>query len=144
MAARDLITARACAGALLFVVGAALLTSRAYGEAAPGQNQAVGQPKLSLRVAYFGDLGSERGKDFTRFLQSHFANVNQAELSSFTEKSAPNYDVVILDYDELKVENNRIQMPPIAVSRAYSRPVITIGATGAMVCGRLGLKTGYL
>jgi hypothetical protein len=35
-------------------------------------------------------------------------------------------------------------MPKTVVSKQYNRPTVTIGATGALVCERLRLKTGYL
>jgi hypothetical protein len=100
--------------------------------------------KINLSVAYYGQLQSARGKDFVSFLNQHFTKVNQCELISFNPKEAAACDVALLDYDELKIVTNHIQMPPIPFDSSYSRPMMTLGATGAMVCQRLRLKTGYL
>ena len=101
-------------------------------------------PKIELRVIYFGHPQTPRAKDFVGFLEEHFSKVGQGNLDTFRESEAAGYDVTILDYDELKVVTNHIQMPKIIVSTQYNRPTVTIGATGAMVCERLRLKTGYL
>jgi hypothetical protein len=112
----------------------------AWCQAAAGAEAA----KIELSVVYYGQLQSARGKDFVSFLGQHFTKVAQRELTAFSAKESAAYDVAILDYDELKVVNNHIQMPPIPFDSSYSRPMMTLGATGAMVCQRLRLKTGYL
>ncbi len=104
----------------------------------------TGSSKIELRVIYFGHPQSARANDFVGFLEKHFTKVSQGDLDTFRESEAADYDVTILDYDELKVVNNRIQWPKKIVSKQYSRPTLTIGATGALVSERLGLKTGYL
>jgi hypothetical protein len=101
-------------------------------------------PKIALRVIYFGHPQTPRAKDFVELLEQHFAKVGQGDLDTFGESDAAGYDVTILDYDELKVVNDRIESPKKIVSRQYPHPTITIGATGALVCDRLRLKTGYL
>ena len=101
-------------------------------------------PKIGLRVIYLGHPQSPRARDFVGFLEKHFRKVGQGDLDTFRESDGASYDVTILDYDELKVVNNHIRMPKTIVSRQYLRPTVTIGATGALVCERLGLKTGYL
>jgi len=101
-------------------------------------------PKIDLRVIYFGHPQSLRARDFVEFLERHFSKVGQGDLDTFRESEAAGYDVTILDYDELRIVNDHIQMPKSVVSKQYVRPTVTIGATGAMVCQRLGLKTGYL
>jgi hypothetical protein len=100
--------------------------------------------KSPLRVGYFGRLQTARGKDFVAFLEQHFAAVGQSELTEFRQSEAERFNVVILDYDEVKIVNNRIQMPEVQLDRRFARPTVTIGATGALVCDRLRLKTGYL
>lgn len=101
-------------------------------------------PKTDVRVIYFGHLQSARAQDFVGFLEKHFSKVGQGDLDTFRESEAAGYDVTILDYDEVKVVTNHIQMPKTIVSKKYLRPTVTIGATGALVCEQLGLKTGYL
>jgi hypothetical protein len=124
---------------LILAVGACftLAASAAGGVDAP-------PPKIGLRVIYFGHPQSPRARDFVGFLEQHFIKVGQGDLNTFRESEGAGYDVTILDYGELKVVTNHIQMPKTIVSKQYLRPTVTIGATGALVCERLGLKTGYL
>ena len=110
--------------------------------AAGGMDSAF--PKIDLRVIYFGHPQSPRARDFVEFLEKHFSKVGQGDLDTFRESEAAGYDVTNLDYDEVKIVTNYIQMPKAIVSKQYHRPTVTIGATGALVCERLGLKTGYL
>ncbi len=100
--------------------------------------------KLPLRVIYFGQLQSGRGEDFVGFLESHFTKVGRGELGAFRPEAAKDYDVVIMDYGELTVTKNGIQTPPIPFGTGYSRATMMLGATGALVGGQMGLKTGYL
>jgi cephalosporin-C deacetylase len=110
----------------------------ARGEAPPASD------RIKLRVFYAGQPGSERQKDFVEFLKKHFTTVSEGDLTNFRDGDPTAHQVFILDYDELRVVSNRIQMPPIRLDKSFSRPTITVGATGAMVCDRLRLKTGYL
>jgi hypothetical protein len=100
--------------------------------------------KEPLRVIYFGELKSARGKDFVSFLESHFVKVGSGELAKFRPAAANDYDVVIMDYGEVKVANNRIQLPDVPFGKGYSRPTMMLGASGALMCGNMGLKTAYL
>ncbi len=112
--------------------------------AEPDTPAKTAEDKPSLRVIYFGKPQSARQKDFVGFLRQHFVKVDRGDLAAFSEKEAEGYDVVLLDYDELRIANNAIQMPRIPFTAKCSRPIMTLGATGALVCERLRLKTGYL
>ncbi len=111
---------------------------------AHASESSVVPPKINLRVIYFGEEGAAREKDFAAFLTNHFAVVGTGNLEEFQETKAKGYDVVILDYGEVKISGNRIEMPKKIVSRSFSRPTMTLGATGGLVSGRLRLKTDYL
>jgi hypothetical protein len=124
---------------LILAVGAFLILPTSTAEGADAAT-----PRINLRVIYFGQPQSPRARDFVGFLEKHFSKVGQGDLDTFRESDAASYDVTLLDYDELKVVNNHIQMPKIIVNRQYLRPTVTIGATGALVCEQLRLKTGYL
>jgi hypothetical protein len=100
--------------------------------------------KISLRVLYVGEPGTEREKDFVGFLEKHFAKVGKADLEKVEAKDGDGFDVVIVDYSGLTIKGNAIITPRVAFGRGYSRPILTIGAAGALVCDNLGLKTGYL
>jgi hypothetical protein len=107
--------------------------------------QAAGAPaKINLRILYAGEPQSVREKDFVSFLKAHFVSVDNMDLTAFREQDAGRYDAVVLDYGELKITNRTITTPKTAFSKSYSRPTMTLGAAGGMVCSRLRLKTGYL
>jgi hypothetical protein len=102
------------------------------------------QGKISLAVLYVGYPQTSREKDFVDFLEKHFVKVGRGNLDAFRESDVEGYDAVILDYGELKIVKNAIQTPKLPFRDGYSRPTLTIGATGALVCNMLKLKTGYL
>lgn len=96
-----------------------------------------------MRILYAGHQGSIRETDFVGFLEKYFTEVKAAELTKFTAKQADGYDVIILDYDTDDPGSN----PELLInelSKNYSRPTLTVGVAGAMLCGRMKLKTGYL
>ena len=98
---------------------------------------AAGQ-KIGLRVLYAGHPDSERERDFVEFLEKHFVKVRKGDLAKFVEEQAKDYDVVIMDYDGAGFESPRPQ-----IDRGYTRSTVTVGVTGAFICGNLGLKTDY-
>jgi hypothetical protein len=100
--------------------------------------------KVKLRVLYVGHPDSDREKDFVGLLEKHFVKVGKADLEKFEVQDAKDYDVTIADYSGLTIKGNTILTPRMPFGVLYSRPVLTIGAAGALVSGSLGLKTGYL
>jgi len=104
-----------------------------------GSCAAPPERKNELRVLYAGHSGTPREKDFLGFLEEHFVKVGKRDLAKFTEEQAEAFDVVILDYD-----GDGFNSPRPKLSRDYSRATVTLGVTGALLCGWLGLKTGYL
>jgi hypothetical protein len=92
-----------------------------------------------LRLLYVGHPGSDREKDFVQFLGAHFATVKTGDLSAFKEKDAEGYDVTILDYD-----GDGFKAPHPRISPGFSKPLVTVGVAGGLMCDRCGLKTGYL
>jgi hypothetical protein len=109
-----------------------------------GEGVKAGTEQVKLRVVYVGYPGTEREKDFVGFLEKHFTKVGKADLAKVEVKDAEGFDVVVLDYGELIIKGNAIVSPRVVFGREHSRPVLTIGAAGALVCDSLGLKTGYL
>ena len=101
--------------------------------------QAGAAEKLGLRVLYVGHPGSDREKDFTDFLTPHFELLETGALGSFEENQADNFDVVIFDYD-----GDAFKAPRPNISPPYSRPTVTIGVIGALICDGQNLKQGYL
>ncbi len=124
----------------VFVVAAATFC---YLVTCEGEAVKAGGGKLDLRVLYIGYPGTEREKDFVGFLEKHFAKVGKGDLNKFDVKDAEGFDVVVLDYDGLSVEDNVTRMPRVPFDRSYTRPTVTMSAVGALACDQLGLKTGY-
>lgn len=95
--------------------------------------------KIDLRILYAGHPGSEREKDFVEFLSKNFTVVEMADLSHFHESFAEDFDVTILDYD-----GDGFKAPRPRLSSGFTRPVVTLGVPGALMCLGWNLKTGYL
>ncbi|MBN2181632.1 MAG: hypothetical protein JW715_06940 [Sedimentisphaerales bacterium] len=95
--------------------------------------------KIDLRILYVSNPDSSREKDFIDFLSKHFAVVQTGDLKVYKETDSKDFDVTILDYD-----GDGFKSPKPRISPGFSRPVITVGVTGALICDQLSLKTGYL
>jgi hypothetical protein len=95
--------------------------------------------KTDLRILYISNPQSARAKDFLDFLSKHFAAVQTGDLKTFRETDSKDFDVTIFDYD-----GDGFESPRVRISRDFSRPVVTVGVTGAFICDNLSLKTGYL
>jgi hypothetical protein len=95
--------------------------------------------KIGLKVLYVGRPGSDREKDFTGFLKPNFELVKTADLGGFEENQADEFDVVIFDYD-----GDAFKAPRPNISPAYSRPTVTLGVIGALICDGQNIKQGYL
>ena len=107
-------------------------------EAPPGE-------KTPLKILYVGLSDTERAKDFTTFLSKHFANVTCADLYTFKEEQTQGGDVVILDKDGIQWgSEGGSPLSELKVSRAYTKPTVSLGIPGAFWTSRMDLKTGYM
>jgi len=113
-----------------------------------------------LRMLYVGHPGSDREKDFVQFLGQHFETVKTADLNAFAQngfknKDVEGFDVAILDYDGDGFKTPRPMVLPRFLDAGaksspsmaglwFTRPLITVGVAGGLMCDRWGLKTGYL
>ena len=93
----------------------------------------------SLKILYAGQPGSDRERDFVAFLRVHFDVVQTGNARTFRETDTQGFDVTLLDGDWTEFHEPRPE-----VSESFSRPVITLGAPGALLCSSWRLKTGYL
>jgi hypothetical protein len=98
-----------------------------------------GSGAAGLRVFYAGHPEGEREKDFVQFLSKHFKQVGTGDLVKFKEEQAEYFDVVILDYD-----GDGFKAPRPKLSPEYTRPTMTIGVAGSVICSNMSLKTEYL
>jgi hypothetical protein len=97
------------------------------------------QVSRSLKILYAGRPGSEREKYFVAFLQKHFDTVQTGNLETFQEADTRGFDVTLLDWDW-----NEFEGPKPVISEGFSRPIMTLGVPGGLICDRWRLKTGYL
>jgi hypothetical protein len=105
-------------------------------QAAPAQADAY---KSKLRILYAGRPGSDRETDFVGFLKKYFDVVQTGDLRTFKEADTQGFDVTLLDWD-----TNEFKGPRPQISESFSRPLITLGVPGALICSHWRLKTGYL
>jgi hypothetical protein len=115
---------------------ALLVGSTSYAQA---QSPPAAAEMGKLRILYVGHPRSDREKDFVQFLGVHFATVKTADLTAFKEKDTEGFDVTILDYD-----GDGFKAPRPAISPGFSRPLVTVGVVGGLMCSQWRLKTGYL
>ncbi len=120
--------------AAVLVILSAGTWSHAQSQSAPSAGK-VGK----LRILYAGHPGSDREKDFVAFLKKYFDVAQTGNLETFKEADTHGFDVTILDWDLPVLEG-----PCPALSEDFSRPVITLGVHGSMLCSRWRLKTTYL
>jgi hypothetical protein len=111
-----------------------LLTSLSLLAGEPAWNQ-----KLPLHILYVGHPEAERTSDFVSFLKEHFQEVDTADLGQFQPKQKLNADVVVVDYD-----GDGFKAPRFSIPTGYSKPTVTIGVVGGLICSQSGLKTGYM
>jgi len=97
--------------------------------------------KIRLRILYFGHPDSPRERDFVAFLCKHFKDVQTGDLAEFEEARTKGFDVVILDHD---AEGFKGPWSRATISRQYTRPTVTVGVPGSLICESLRLKMGYL
>ena len=97
------------------------------------------QLNRSLKILYAGRPDSDREKDFVVFLKKYFDVVQTGNLQTFKEGDTQGFDVMLLDWNP-----NAIEGPTPTVSPSFSRPVITLGIRGALICRQWRLRTGYL
>ncbi len=120
---------------VLVAVVSLLLLTPAFVLTAPSASQS----KLPLHILYAGRPGAERTADFVGFLKDHFREVDTADLKQLRLDRKLDADVILLDYD-----GDGFKAPRVTFPKGYSKPTITIGVAGALICDGNTLKTGYL
>jgi len=122
------------------IATAALLAVLSAGARSRAQSQSASPTGevSKLRILYAGRPGSDREKGFVTFLQEHFDTVRTGDLRTFQEADTRNVDVTLLDWDW-----NELNGPRPRLSESFSRPVMTLGVPGGVICDNWRLKTGY-
>jgi len=116
----------------LLLVGVGIGAGRTAAQTPPAK-------KMALKVLYVGSPASDREKDFVAFLGKYFSEVKTLGLEQFSPAAAEKSDVVLLDY-----EGDGFKGPQPALPQSYTKPTVTLGVKGGLICSRLRLKTGYL
>ena len=111
----------------------AITISQAQSPSAPATGEIS-----KLRILYAGHPGTDREKDFVGFLKKYFDVVQTGNLKTFKEADAEGFDVTLLDWDW-----NAFEEPGPKISESFSRPVVTLGTAGALMCRSWHLKTAY-
>jgi hypothetical protein len=128
-------TGRAAAFAVLLLVLPAGVASSSQ---SPSSAPAVAEGS-KLRLLYMGRPGTDREKDFVGFLKKYFDVVQTGNLQTFKEADTQGFDVTLLDWDW-----NEFKGPRPKLSENFSRPLMTLGVPGGLICSQWRLKTGYL
>jgi hypothetical protein len=123
------------------VVCLAILVGTTFCQAVSQVEPTSANPQLNrgLKILYAGRPDSDREKDFVSFLKQYFEVVQTGNLETFQESDTQGFDVTLLDWDR-----NEFEGPRPKISESFSRPLITLGVPGGMICNEWRLKTGYL
>ena len=122
------------------VVSATLLLILWAGTSSHAQSPAAAAAEISkLRILYAGRPGSDREKDFVGFLKKYFEVVQTGNAETFTETDTRGFDVTLLDGRWSGTHESR----PM-ISESFSRPLMTLGVPGALICSDWRLKIGHL
>ncbi|HEU4418530.1 MAG TPA: hypothetical protein VFT55_06295 [Planctomycetota bacterium] len=97
---------------------------------------AAQDPSLNpaLHVAFVGDLESERGADFVKFLRQHFARVDSVERSKCTPDQLRTAHVIVLDWPQQVMawtqDKDKPRHNPLGELLRWDRPAVLIGSAG--------------
>ena len=95
--------------------------------------------KIDMAIYYAGHPKSKREKDFVALLSHCFTQVETGDLADYNGSQSEGFDVTILDYDGDGFDSPRPRIP-----LDFSKPVVTMGVTGAFICSQLAPKLDYL
>jgi hypothetical protein len=90
----------------------------------------------ALHVAFVGELQSERGADFVKFLRQQFARVDGVERSTCTPDQLRTADVVVLDWPQSEgvmawmQDKKKERHNPLGELERWDRPTVLVGSAG--------------
>jgi len=99
----------------------------------------------ALHVAFVGDLQSERGADFVKFLREQFARVDAVERSTTTPGQLRTADIVVLDWPQAEgvmlwlEDKQKARHSPLGDLARWDRPTVLIGSAGLNLAGSWNL-----
>ena len=103
----------------------------------------------ALHLAYVGNLTSDRGQDFVRFLREQFPRVDAVERATCTPDKLRFVDVVILDWPQSEGVMKWVQNPkqertnPLGDLQRWDRPTVLIGSAGLNLAAGWGLPGSH-
>jgi hypothetical protein len=85
----------------------------------------------SLKLLYVGDPGSERAKQFTRFLTSRVDKFTATGREGFKTEQAASFDVVVLDWPQGSSTQDEWRRPsPLGDRAQWKTPTVLLGSAG--------------
>jgi hypothetical protein len=84
-----------------------------------------------LRVLYVGNIDTERGRSYARFVGEHFNLVGSSRRESFDPKSASASDVVVLDWSQS--DAHQPGWSPLGDRSRWDRPTVLLGSAGLLL-----------
>jgi hypothetical protein len=106
-----------------------------------GIARAAPAEKIALKILYMGQPDTPRAKDFTKFLEEHFAQVAVMDVAKFQASQTAPYDVVILDANPRARDLGTLAK--LKLPSDYSKPTVLQGIFGARVGTALDLRLGF-
>jgi hypothetical protein len=108
----------------------------------------VRNPKL--RLAFVGNAGSERQKDFSRFLEQQYGNVQVVDRKTCDPKALQDADVVLLDWSQQEdgviawMQDSKLKKHcPLGERDAWHKPTVLLGDAGLNVAAVWDVVGGY-
>lgn len=103
-----------------------------------------------LRVAFVGDLSSDRGKAFEAFLEQQFGAVDLVERAECEPSQLQTADVVLLDWGQNDdgimtwfKDRNAPRRNPLGARTDWTKPTVLLGSAGLNVAASWGVKGNY-
>ncbi|SIO67223.1 hypothetical protein SAMN05444166_8285 [Singulisphaera sp. GP187] len=97
---------------------------------------------MPQRVLYVGNSGTTRAQAHTKFLETHFAQVESADREAFDLTSASKADVVVLDWSQNDAQTigraefsrpERIPKSPLGERAGWEKPTVLLGSAGHLL-----------
>jgi hypothetical protein len=97
-----------------------------------------------LRVLYIGNANTDRGRSYARFLSEKFALKGAVERKTFDPGSAPDVDVVVLDWSQVDIDHSSLSRrkdggwesdlkSPLGERSRWTRPTVLLGSAGHLL-----------
>jgi hypothetical protein len=101
-------------------------------------------PTLPLRVLYVGNVNTDRGRAYARFLGEKFTLAGAIDRRTFDPGSAADVDVVVLDWSQSDIDHSNDSArrasawesnlkSPLGRRSRWTRPTVLLGSAGHLL-----------